>query len=209
MDFLTHSLVGTGAARLICPDRKILPQLSLAAILGSEIMDGDAWLYLLGPNYYGFYHRVISHSVLGLTASALVAATMGWGAGGVKSWRRFGWFVTSNIPKENAVAPPLSRAPWRIHLAVASAGAALHFLGDVITGFGNMTPFWPWSHWDASLRAVYSFDVVIFPTTLAWHLLIRNLDLSRRREWPITLGYFVFVAAYVSIRMRAGEPAIW
>ena len=204
MDFVTHSLMGAGAARLIAPRREWRPQLSLAALGGSLVMDGDSWLYLLGPNYYGFYHRLASHNVIALILIALIAATGAWSVARVCRWRRFGWFVAPNLPR--GVEP--SRPPWGWFFLVAAAAAFLHFCADVITGYGNMCPFWPWSKWDASLSVVSSFDQVIFWTTIAWHLLIRHLDWPRRREWPISLVYLVMMAAYIGIRLMMGKHSI-
>ncbi|MBI5154030.1 metal-dependent hydrolase [Candidatus Poribacteria bacterium] len=205
MDFITHSLIGAGAARLIAPRREWLPQLTLAAVLASNLMDGDSWLYLIHPSYYGKYHRVASHCVVGLALTALVAAGVAWGACRVVPWRRFGWFVCPNLPKGTELLRP--RFGW--FLAVALPCAALHFAGDVITGFGNVLPFWPWSRHDASLHAVTSFDPAIFGATLAWHIAVRRLDLPRRREALAAAGYAVLVTAYVMIRIAVGPPSVW
>ena len=58
MDFITHSLVGAGVARLACPKKEWLPQLTLAGLLGSLAMDGDSWLAFINQDAYGLYHRV-------------------------------------------------------------------------------------------------------------------------------------------------------
>lgn len=52
MDFLTHSLIGAGVARLVCKDRGFLPQLSLAAVLGSLLPDADSGLALISQETY-------------------------------------------------------------------------------------------------------------------------------------------------------------
>ncbi len=196
MDFITHSLIGAGGARLAAPRREWLPQLSLAGLLGSLVMDSDSWLYLIGPNYYGLYHRVITHSIIGLTACALFAATVARAVACKASWRRFGWFVSANLPEDDTP----DAAPFRWFLLIAAIAAAMHFLGDVITGFGNMTPLWPWSWWDASLRLVNSFSVTIFTATLAWHIVLRTRGGTRRRELIITACWALFVAAYLALR---------
>jgi len=205
MDFVVHSLAGVGAARLIAPRRKWLPQLSLAGVVGSLLMDGDSWLYLIGPDTYGRYHRLASHSVLGLAVSALVSAGIVRAAGAVRPWRRFGWFVAPNLPKTQSISP----APFSLILLVTAVAAFLHFCFDAITGYGNMEPLWPWSHWDPSLCAVRSFDTFIFSMTLGWHLLIRHLDWPRRREWPLTLAWLLSIVAYVAYRVHAGPKTFW
>lgn len=197
MDFITHSLIGAGAARLIAPRRDWIPQLSLCGVLGSLVMDNDSWLYLLGPNHYGLYHRVITHSVIGLVASALIAAGISRAVAAKAPWRRFGWFVSDNLNNEET---PPTAAPFTLYLIVASIAAFLHFCGDVITGFGNMTPFWPWNKWDASLHIVNSFSVVIFSATLLWHICLRKFGGTRRREVYITLAWAALVVGYLAVR---------
>ncbi len=205
MDFITHTLMGTGLGRLAAPRRELLPQFCLAGALGSLLQDGDSWLHLLGPNHYGLYHRVVTHSLLGLTVVGCVAGLMAWGAGGVGAWRRFGWYVSPNLPADASVV----RAPLGGLIGVGLVAAYLHWCADVITGFGNLTLFWPWSNRDFSLHAVYSFDAVIFSATLAWHILIRRLDWPRRRESALTAGYMILVIAYVFVRWKWGTPTVW
>ncbi len=211
MDFLTHSLVGAGAARLLCRQPNQLPQLSIAAVLGALLIDADPWLYLIDPSYYGLYHRVVTHSIVGMVGVTLVSAGIVWTFYALL-WRypedrpfiapakRFGWFVSSNFTGDEQP----QRLKYFPLVAAAGAGVALHWVYDVITGFGNMEPFWPWSRYDASLHAVISFDPVIFSATLGWHIVIRRLSLVRRKEVWISLGYAVGIAAYVAIRYASG-----
>ena len=203
MDFITHSLVGAGAARMICPQRSWRPQLTLAGLLGSLAMDGDSWLALLGPHYYGLYHRVWTHNLVGLGVIALVGTCASRTAGGVAAWRRFGWFADANLPLTETPSP----APWGYLLFVSLAAAYLHLLFDMISGYGNLYPFWPWGRWEASLRAVNSFDLVVFGLTLGWHITIRRLDWPRRREAWITAAYGIILTLYVLARLRWCQPA--
>lgn len=206
MDFITHALIGAGVARLASPKRKWIPQLSLAGILGSELQDADSWLYLIHPYLYGKYHRVASHNLWGLAIVGLVAAGLAWLITRVRPWRRFGWFVADNLPREES---PLPHVPWRWFALVALIAAYLHFAADAITGFGNIEPFWPWSSWDISLHAVTSFDLPIFASTLAWHFSLRGLHLSRKGEVGITVVYVVCVVVYVLARLHWGQPTAW
>jgi membrane-bound metal-dependent hydrolase YbcI (DUF457 family) len=211
-------LVGAGAARLLSPRREWIPQLTLGAVLASELQDADFWLYLIHPSYYGRYHRVASHNVWALAAIAVACAALAWLITRVKPWRRFGWFVANNLPRDSLSphdaipawnANPVSHAGIVWFIIPALAAAYLHFLGDVITGFGNVMPFWPWSHWDASLHAVSSFDVVIFSLTLAWHIVLRRFPLTRGKEWGVTGVYAGIVVLYVAARWIWGEPTVW
>jgi membrane-bound metal-dependent hydrolase YbcI (DUF457 family) len=205
LDFVTHSLVGAGVAKLLAPRQNWVPQLSAAALAGSLLQDADSWLYLLGPNVYGKYHRVASHNLWGLALVALASATLAWLLANKSVCRRFGWFVAPNLPREE----PVPRAPWLLFLAVAAMSAYLHLAMDMITGFGNVWPFWPWSQWDASLHAVTSFDLLIFSTTFGWHVYMRRDPISRRRQWGATAAYAAVIIVYVAARMAWGEPTVW
>ena len=154
MDFVTHSLVGATTARLFARRPEELPALALTGVLASLIMDRDSWLAMLGPAAYGRWHRVASHSLVGLIVCAGLALAFVFAVQVIPRARRFGWFVS---PKLGVETVPVFPAALKL-IAVAALAAALHWLGDVITGFGNMKLFWPWSDCDFSLSAVTSFD---------------------------------------------------
>lgn len=147
---------------------------------------------------------VVIAVIVGLAVTALLAATLAWTAGTVRGWRRFGWFVADNLPPE----PTTSRPPWFLFLAIAVPAALLHFAFDVITGFGNMKPFWPWSDWDASLHAVSSFDFTIFASTLGVYLALRYYDATRRQTLGYGSVYLLAVALYVVARHVWGPSSI-
>lgn len=205
VDFVTHSLVGAGVARLACPKREWLPQLTLAGLLGSLLMDGDSWLIFFGPDAYGFYHRVLTHNVFALGVLSLASSGVAWGAGRVRRWRRFGWFAAPNLGGESEPGA----APWRLLIGVAIVAAIFHWLYDYITGYGNLKPLWPLSQKEYALAAVASWDTVIFSVTLGWHLLIRHLDWPRRKEAWLTAGYLAIIAAYVAGCHAWGKPTVW
>jgi membrane-bound metal-dependent hydrolase YbcI (DUF457 family) len=202
MDFITHSLMGVAVARLAVPRRMWRPQYCLAGVLGSLLQDGDSWLHLLGPNFYGKYHRVISHSFVGLAVIGTLAGVLAWTIAMKPAWRRFGWFVLPNLPA--ALYP--SRAPVLWLICTAVTAAYVHWCADVITGFGNMLAFWPWHHHDFSLKAVTSFDLIVFSLTLTLHILTRTLDLPRRREALAVSAYVGILTVYIAARVMWGEP---
>lgn len=206
MDFLTHTLVAVGTARLIAPRDARLPQCCLAAMIGALLPDSDSALALIGMEYYGKYHRVISHSILGLGIITPIAAVVAWALTRPLAWRRFGWFVSDNLPNAD---PAPAHASISLLLPCALLGTATHWVGDWITGFGGICPFWPWSMWDASLRAVNSFDAVLFSSTLAWHISIRRLNWPRRGEAIITAVWFLVCASYVIWRLVHGPLPVW
>lgn len=204
MDFVTHALIGAGIAHLAAPVRRWIPQLALAGVLGSMLMDNDSWLYLLGPNMYGRYHRIITHSLPGLALSALAAVAIAVATAHYRpQWRRFGWFVAENLEQ----APP-DRPPVVLFLLVASLAAAAHFCADVITGFGNMQLFWPWSSRDFSLALVNSFVTLLFGSTLAWHVALRQTA-ARWKMWALTGAWLAVVLVYLLFRWWFGWRGIW
>lgn len=205
MDFITHPLVGAGIARFVTPRRELLPQATLAGILASLLMDNDAWLFLLGPDAYGRYHRVFTHCILGLAFWALLSAAIVQWVACKPDWRRFGWFLTANL-KPGEIP---NRAPWPVLIVVAALAAAFHWLGDIISDFGNLELFWPWSDRDFSMGIVLSFDWFIFGATLSWHLLSREIIWRRKRELFLFLGWFAIVLIYLLIRYHMGHHSVW
>lgn len=205
MDSITHTLIGVGAARLVSGRSEHRPQLALAAAAASLLPDTDSVLALAGLSTYGLYHRMFSHSLIGLSAIALISATLAWGLAAVPDIRRFGWFVVPNLPRNGAIP---SRTTWPMFLLAAGAAVTLHWCADAITGYGNIIPLWPWNRWEASLRAVSSFDTVIFVSTLGWHMLTRHLNWPRRKEALLTAFYCALLIIYVFTRWQVGPPTI-
>ena len=139
-------------------------------------------------------------------AFGIAAALLAWGPA-----RRFGWFVMPNGPSGD-VPPRLSF--WRL-AAIAALAVPLHLPADAISGFGNLTPFWPFGSYEISLNLTSSFDVVIFSATLAWHFAVRWPDAwDRRRALRLTAWYLGLVLAYLAVRwglIAAGilPRAVW
>ena len=206
MDFITHTLVGSSIARCACRARGALGQMSVAAVFASLLPDADSALALMGQEVYGRYHRVMSHSIVGLIVVVILAAGLSRLVALPSAWRRFGWFVSDNIPPDEPV-PDL--VPFRVLLAMAACGAGAHWVGDWITGYGNITPLWPWVERDISLAAVNSFDPVLFASTLICHVVLRQFPHGERRCWAITATWFAICAAYVAAKATWGEAAVW
>lgn len=205
VDFITHSLCGVAAARLLVPRSPDRSQVCLAALLGSLLPDADSWLALLGPDMYGRYHRVITHSVVGLLGVTLLASGLAYTAAGAIRGRRFGWFVSPSAPPGTAPR----RLPYSALLVAALLGAALHWTADWITGFGNLKPFWPWSDTEFSLNAVNSFDFVLFTSTLLLHLYLRKENMPRAWEAWFTAAWLALCLVYVGARATFGESTAW
>lgn len=205
MDFITHSLVGAATARLVTPRKELLPQATLAGIGGSMLMDSDSWLFFLGPDAYGRFHRVFTHCIWMLVFWVVLSAALVRVIGYVRVSRRFGWFLTANLAPE----PISPRAPWGLLLLIAAVAAAMHWLGDVITGYGNLQPYWPFSKHEYSFNIVTSFDWFIFGVTFSYHLATRELDWPRRKEAWLAGAWLAAVISYLFIRHALGYGSVW
>jgi len=205
MDFVTHALIGANVSRLFVRRPGELPALALAGVLASTLMDGDSWVALLGPGMYGRWHRVVSHSLIGLVGCALLAVAIARLAWRFPPARRFGWFVSANLPCD--AEPVLAGAGRMMALCVLCALA--HGAADAITGFGNMLFLWPFDRRDFSLHAVTSFDPFLFSLTMGWHLLLRRNATPVADERWIALAWLALAAGYVWARMLFSTPTVW
>jgi len=205
LDFITHCLMGVGAARVVSPRREWFGQLSLTVVGVNAMMDADMLVGIKSFALWGSVHRVQTHSLIGMCAIVLAASAVAWLCfGRFVSWRRRGWMVGEKPLEE---AEP-SRTPWALMLFCAALAAGLHWCGDVVTGYGNMMPLWPWSRIEVSISAVLSFDWAIFSATLAWHVLIRTWEPGRGREGLVGVCYALLVVGYVMAKWLWGETAI-
>jgi inner membrane protein len=178
----------------------------MAVALGALLPDADGLLGLAdmangAPHgWYAKYHRVVSHSLPGLTACALVAAWLAW------SWPG-AWMLPSL--RGRGVAPDAPRPPWRRLLAVAAIAVAMHLAGDAITAWGTLRLFWPLSDWDAQLGRVNSIDPWLLALTVtAWAAQHVCLTRGRRRAaWLTTALWLALCALYVWLRPLLGPPA--
>jgi membrane-bound metal-dependent hydrolase YbcI (DUF457 family) len=204
MDFLTHACMGVGAARLLARKPALRPQLAAAALFASLLPDADSFIVLVGMEWYGKYHRVVTHSLAGLICIVLVSAALVWVLAYSLRVRAWGWLVVPDVSPSafstdfGAVVP---RASLGWLLTAAAAGAALHWFGDAITDYGSLFPFWPFSqHFEVNWGLVKSFDWPIFMLTLCWFLVVRNDGLSRRREVTLGAKYVGLVSGYLLLR---------
>ncbi|HUP00869.1 MAG TPA: metal-dependent hydrolase [Gemmatimonadota bacterium] len=111
MDNVSHSLAGWALARGAGPDRPA--GTTLALVLANNLPDIDVLLIARSDPSYLFYHRGITHSLLGLAVLPLILAVgLWWGYG---RRRGLGWYCL-----------------------LAYCGVALHLLYDVVTPWGTM-----------------------------------------------------------------------
>jgi membrane-bound metal-dependent hydrolase YbcI (DUF457 family) len=205
MDFLTHGLYGAGAARLVSPRCEWLGQLSIAALLDSLLMDCGSFIYWIREDLYGKYHRVFTHSIIGLLGTALISALIVHMVCRLRIVRRFGWFVSPNLPDDSNP----SNAPLKWLILVSAMSCFLHMLFDLITAYGDMSVLWPFNHQDGSLKLVNSFDPVILGSTVGWFLLIRYKEWPRCVELRTAIILVVWIVAYLWLRSHFGPRAIW
>lgn len=204
MDFLTHACMGVGATRLLARKPALRPQLAATALFASLLPDGDSFIVLAGMEWYGKYHRVVTHSLAGLLCVVLISAALVWVPAHSLRVRAWGWLVVpdaapSASSTDSSSAVPRASLGWL--LAAATVGAALHWLGDAITDYGSLFPFWPfYQHFEVNWGLVKSFDWPIFMLTLCWFLVVRNDSLSRRREVRLGAEYAGLVSGYLLVR---------
>ncbi|HEQ60005.1 MAG TPA: metal-dependent hydrolase [Firmicutes bacterium] len=177
-----------------------------AVLLGALLPDLDAVPGLLETSglshepLFTKYHRIASHSFVGLVVVALVAATLAW------KWPEK-WLLPSLRPKDPSL--PRVNPSWRRLLAFATPAVIFHFLGDWITAWGTLKPFWPFSDLDTQLARVNSIEPVLCSFTIAaWavqHFLLTRGH--RRAGWAIAAGWLAVCILYVWLRPYFGPEA--
>jgi len=211
MDPITHVL---SAAVWIEPLEPPRPQGALytrwrerAAILfGALLPDLDAvpglveTFGLTEAPVFTQYHRIASHSFLGLFLVALLAATL------ALKWPE-SWLLPSLRPKDRT--SPRVDPRWRRLFLFSTVAVAFHFLGDWITAWGTLKPFWPFSGFDAQLARVNSIEPVLCGLTVAaWaiqhYVLTRGM---RRLGWAVAGVWLLVVVLYVWLRPIYGPEA--
>jgi len=177
-----------------------------AILLGALLPDLDAVPGLLET--FGFtqepmftrYHRIASHSFLGLVVVALLSATLAW------KWPER-WLLPSLRPKTST--PRRVNPSWRRLFLFSMVAVVFHFVGDWITAWGTLKPFWPFSDLDAQLARVNSIEPILCSITIAaWA--VQHFCLSRghrRAAWTIAGLWLVICAMYVWLRPYYGSEA--
>lgn len=150
MDNLTHTLVGAALAQSGLA-RKYGPGATAALVIGSNLPDIDVLWPMVDPHMGQFYHRVFTHSALGVPVLA-----------GLAAWLLAKWF---------------RGAKWR-HLALLTAlGMAGHILLDLWNAFG-VALLYPWSLHRFRWEWVSSVDFIVWgccllPWVARWRNAVR------------------------------------
>ena len=211
MDPITHVL---SAAIWVEPLKPPKPENAIyarwreraAILLGALLPDLDAVPGLLETSgltdepIFTQYHRIASHSFLGLIVVALLASTL------ALKWPEK-WLLPSLRPKDRT--SPRVNPRWRRLLLFSSIAVGFHFLGDWITAWGTLKPFWPFSNFDAQLGRVNSIEPVLCALTIAaWaiqhYLLTKGM---RRSAWTVAGTWLIIVILYVWLRPIYGTEA--
>jgi len=170
-----------------------LPDLDAITILLDEFQLTESGIYVK-------YHRVATHSFIGLILIALFAATV------ARKWPA-SWIFRRFRPKETS--DPVFDPPWERLFGISLIAVGLHFLGDWITAWGKLRFFWPFSDIDTQLGRVNSMEPVLATVTvLAWG--VQNYLLGRgyrKAGWCIAGVWLLFVVLYVWLRPNFGAPA--
>ena len=85
----------------------------------------------------------------------------------------------------------------------------MHFLGDWITAWGTLKPFWPFSDFDAQLGRVNSLEPILCALTIAaWAIQHYCLTQGMRRSgWAVAGVWLLVVVLYIWLRPIYGPQA--
>lgn len=177
-----------------------------AILLGALLPDLDAVPGLLETfgltqePMFTRYHRIASHSIIGLIAVAILSAII------ASKWPER-WLLPSLRPK-NRILPPVNPSLRRL-LLFSSLAVSFHFIGDWITAWGTLKPLWPFSNLDTQLARVNSIEPVLCSLTIAaWavqHFCI--VHGFRKTAWSVAAIWLLLSVAYVWLRPYFGREA--
>jgi inner membrane protein len=190
MDPVTHVLSASLFSEPLRRDAAVSRWRERAALgLGALLPDADGVIGWVDLSLYARYHRVVTHSLVGLVAVVLAAAALA-------RWWPERWMMTS---WRAALRGP--RPTWSVLLMAASTGAVLHLIGDWITAWG-LWPLWPFSDQDLALGRVNSLEpALLVLAVLGWSLQQRALRAGRRDlAWVVTACWLLAGALYVGVR---------
>ncbi len=170
-----------------------------AVILGACIMDADGVLGWVSQAVrgdlllYTKYHRVVTHSVVGLAVCALISALI------ARRWPER-WLLPMLRPA-NRDGPPVTPRLGRL-FGLASVAAAWHFVGDAITHWGTLKPLWPFAGFDVQWDLVNSLSPPLLTiTVVAWAVQNQALRAGRRRlAWGIAALWLAACTAFIVFR---------
>lgn len=163
MDVTTHVSVAAFAAVGLAKGKAAAKEIRTAVFLGSMAPEIDSFLYLINPNLYIEYHRIYTHTFLGV---ALLSAVIVW-------------LVTFTWGK---------RSPWNLYL-YAVIGGLIHLGLDTLTRY-PLRPLAPFSSKDYALGLFWWRDPFFTIAALVGIGLVLLLPGFLAR--PLTfLGFFV------------------
>lgn len=161
-------------------------------ILGALAPDVDGLLGAVSLKLYSQYHRVVTHSFLGLLVIMPIIAAIAF------YWPE-GWMLPSLRSKpggKTIVKPSFVRL-----MLLAALALAWHFVGDWITAWG-IWPFWPFSMHDCGLALVNSLEPgLLLITLLFWLLQQQRLHHKKRRQaWALAGLWLLACVIFIWLR---------
>jgi membrane-bound metal-dependent hydrolase YbcI (DUF457 family) len=210
MDSITHILAAALFCQPIasppidaeCETRPVWRE-RFAILLGALLPDADGMLGLIDPVWYSKYHRVVTHSFVGLVALAFIIALL------ARRWPEK-FILPFMRPKARGLR--VIDPTYRRLLLFASISLVTHFILDWVTAWG-IWPLWPITHADFALHRVNSLSLPICLFTLsAWGIQTAILNRTGNQArgavpWIIATGWAFFFIAYVIIRPIIGPAA--
>lgn len=166
-----------------------------AVLMGALLPDADGVLGWIDPALFARYHRVVTHSILGMGVIVALCSVIS------AKWPERVLLPFLRPKGDGVVVNPSAR-----RLAFFAAIAiVLHFVGDWIAAWG-IWPLWPFSNHDFAMRWVNSLDPVLLAITVSfWAAQHVCLTHGRRRAgWALAGLWFVACAGYVAARYHWG-----
>jgi len=134
MDPITHALIGMAVSAAGQDKLSLLNPVTIAAVAGSVIPDGDIILQAWGGALYLKHHRGISHSIIGIAVESIIV----------------GFALKLLYPS----ASLLNLVLWSF------IGTLTHIISDVLNSYGARI-FWPFSNKKKSLSLLTITDPVV------------------------------------------------
>jgi membrane-bound metal-dependent hydrolase YbcI (DUF457 family) len=181
MDPLTHIVIGRAVVAAARDERRNRT-VGAAAILGALSPDADGAIAFAGWDRYIRWHQFGTHSILGATAMAALAAIVV-----DRSAKAFALRREARTPSGDVVAPratgrsaKASAERFRTIVGAALAGALSHVALDLLSG-ARIGVLWPLADRRVSIPLVAMFDPWLIAICVVWLLLLWPARLHLRR----------------------------
>jgi inner membrane protein len=186
MDPFTHAAVGLGITALSGQDFSYANPVYAATVLGALAPDFDIIMRVWGEITYLRFHRSVSHSIIGITATSLLV-------GGIGS------AFSSNVTF-------LTLFLWSL------LGGISHIIFDILNSYG-VKLFWPFSLQNVTLNMLLLFDPFVFALFTALFFERKLPAVFKIGTVAVSLLYLIFryytkqrIRRYLMVKFRHKKP---